>query len=47
MATSPSSEIEVIKDTGLIERHKATGPDRLSPSFFKDGEINLSSRENP
>ena len=41
--TSPPSEQEVLREVGHLKRHKAAGPDRLSPSLFKDGGVALIS----
>lgn len=34
--TSPLSKMKVITAMGYLKKHKTTGSDRLSPSFFKD-----------
>ena len=42
--TAPPSEQEVLREVRLLKRHKAAGPDRLSPSLFKDGGSTLISQ---
>jgi hypothetical protein len=42
--TTPPTEQEVLREIRLLKRHKAAGPDKLSPSLFKDGGSVLVSQ---
>lgn len=36
-------EIEIIRQIGFLNGYRVSGPDELSPSFFKDSDVVLKS----
>lgn len=41
VAADPPTEVEILREIRVSGRHKAPGPDELSPPLIKDEELEL------